>query len=131
MDNNNIFEVASRLKLRFSGVRGNLSIEDLWDLSEQNLNSIYTALAAESRNSEVESLITPNAEDAALTLKKDLVRHVFGVKKAEREARAARAQVREQYQQLLEIKARKQNEELEGLELAELNAKIAELESKL
>jgi len=126
-----IFERASRLKLRFASVRGNLSVEDLWDLSEKQLNSIYTNLAAESRNSEIESLIEPSPEDAAMSLRKDIVRHVFSTKKAEREARAAKAQVREEFQHLLELRARKADEALEGLDLETLDAKIAELESKL
>jgi len=129
MDNNNIFEVASRLKLRFLVTgRGNLAVEDLWDLSEKQLNSIYTELAAESRNSEVESLIEPSVEDKALSLRKDVVRHVFGVKKAERVELAAKAQKRERRARLLEIRARKQDAELEALDLEALDAEIAELE---
>ena len=129
MDNNNIFEVASRLKLRFLVTgRGNLAVEDLWDLSEKQLNSIYTELAAESRNSEVESLIEPSVEDKALSLRKDVVRHVFGVKKAERVELAAKAQKRERRARLLEIRARKQDAELEALDLEALDVEIAELE---
>jgi len=129
MDNNNIFEVASRWKLRFLVTgRGNLAVEDLWDLSEKQLNSIYTELAAESRNSEVESMIEPSVEDKALSLRKDVVRHVFGVKKAERVELAAKAQKRERRARLLEIRARKQDAELEALDLEALDAEIAELE---
>ena len=124
-----IFERASRLKLRFSGVRGNLSAEDLWDLSEKQLNSIYTALAAESRNSEIESLIEPSVEDAALSLRKDIVRHVYGVKKAEREDRVALAQKQKRLERLLEIRARKQDAEMEAIDLEALDAEIAGLRS--
>ena len=125
----NIFETASRNKVRFLVTgRGNLAVEDLWDLSEKQLNSIYTELAAESRNSEVESLIEPSVEDKALSLRKDVVRHVFGVKKAERVELAAKAQKRERRARLLEIRARKQDAELEALDLEALDAEIAELE---
>ena len=38
------FEKASKLKLRFSTNRGELSIEDLWDLSLESLDQIAVAI---------------------------------------------------------------------------------------
>ena len=127
-----IFERASRLKLRFSGVRGNLSAEDLWDLSEQELKGLFRELALASRDDAgVESLEETSTEDAVLTLRKDVVRHVFTTKKEERLDRAVRAEKSRSLQKLLDARARKQDAETDALELTELDAKIAELKGEL
>ena len=127
-----IFMEASRLKLRFSVVGiGTLSVEDLWDLSETQLNGIFMELSAASKNSEVESLLESSGEDKILTLKKDVVRSVFETKKTERGEREAKIRMREEYQGLLNVKARKQDAEREKMSESDLAARLEELREKL
>jgi len=128
----NIFMEASRLKLRFSVVGiGTLSVEDLWDLSEQQLNDVFMDLSKASKMSDVESLLDSSGEDKILTVKKNIVRSVFDVKKAEREERQEKARLREEYKQLLEVMSKKQGAELEKMSESDLAARLEELREKL
>jgi len=127
-----IFMEASRLKLRFSVVGiGTLSVEDLWDLSGSQLNDVFMALSAASKSADVESLLDSSGEDKVLTLKKDIVRFVFDVKKAEQEERQEKARMREEYQQLLDVMAKKQGAEREKMSESDLAARLEELRERL
>jgi len=127
-----IFEKASRLKLRFTVIgRGNLSAEDLWDLTERQLDSIYASLAEYAQKQDVKRLMDANRMDDGVSLRMSLIEHVFNVKKAEREARAAKASMREEFNRLLDIKAKKKDAALEGLSDTELDTKLAEIRETL
>ena len=52
----NIFERATRMSLRFN-FKGLISVEDLWDLSLQDLDSIYKILNSKLKQSSEESLL--------------------------------------------------------------------------
>lgn len=126
-----MFEKASRLKLRFDSTRGQLSIEDLWDIpltsgtGKPNLDDIAKGLHRELRSSkETESFVTPveSGGNDELQLKFDVVKHVIGVRIAERDAAAASAKRRENKQRILEIVAMKEDESLRGKSLEELKA---------
>jgi len=83
----NIFEYATRNKVRFS-FRGLISVEDLWDLSLTNLDSIYKELNKQSKQSEEESLLNiKTQEDELLNVQIDIVKHIVSVKLAEKEER--------------------------------------------
>ena len=62
----NIFEMATRNKFRFP-YKGLISVEDLWDLSHVQLDSIYKNLNKEIKQTQEESLLSAkNSEDAEL-----------------------------------------------------------------
>ena len=44
MTTENLFEMATRSKLRFPSTKGELSVEDLWDLSDKDLDVVYKNL---------------------------------------------------------------------------------------
>lgn len=126
-----MFEKASRLKLRFDTSRGQISVEDLWDLpltsgtSKPNLDDIAKGVHRELRNSaETESFVTPASSTGndELQLKFDVVKHVIDVRVAERNAAADAAKRRENKQRILEIVALKEDESLRGKSLDELRA---------
>lgn len=122
-----MFEQASRLKLRFDH-RGQLSVEDLWDLTERELDSIYKKLNAESKAADEESLMeTRSREDKVLSLKIEVVKHIFSVKSAEKEERRNLAERKAKKERLMELVAKKQDAELEGKTLEELQGMINEL----
>lgn len=124
-----MFEEATRKKLRFS-YKGNISTEDLWDLSVNDLNAIYGVLSKEKKeNNPEDSLITVKTEvNETLELKIGIVKHVFTVKSKELAAKKDAADRRTRKRQLQAILANKQDEELKGKSADELKKLIDELE---
>lgn len=127
MTTKNLFELATRNKIRFP-FKGLISVEDLWDLSLTNLDSVFKVLNAEVKKSEEESLLnTKSKEDEELSNKIEIVKYIVGVKLAEKEAKEDEKKNREMKQRLLAIKAKRQNEALENLSDEDLDRAIAEL----
>lgn len=123
----NIFEIASQMKIRFS-YKGELSPEDLWDLSLKELDIVYKSLASERRNSDEDSLMGGTTkEDKVLALKIDIVRHIFNTKKDDEARRKENAQRKQQKEYLLGILQQKENEELLSKSPEEIRRMIEEL----
>lgn len=118
----NMFEQATREKIRFA-YRGLVTVEDLWDLKESELNVIYMDLAKQLKTNEIESLINP-LEDGELTLKMNIVKHIFTIKKNEALARRNATAIKAKNQKILEIIDRKQNATLEDLDVDELRGML-------
>lgn len=124
----NLFEMATRKKFRFP-FKGTISVEDLWDLSVQNLDTVFKALNAEAKQVKEESLLsTKSTEDAILEAKIEIVKHIVKVKLAEAEERTKTAEKREQKRRLQELIANKQDEELQGKSIDELQAMLASMD---
>lgn len=126
-----MFEKASRLKLRFNTSRGALTVEDLWDLpltsstGKPNLDDIAKSLNREIRDSGVEtSFVDPSATGASAStqLAFDIVKHIIGVRIAERDAATLAAKKRETKAKILQIIAEKQDQALQSKSLEELQA---------
>ena len=124
-----MFEKASKLKLRFS-FKGNITTEDLWDLSINHLDEIYKGLSAIKKTSSSEdSLINNNSSSNTLNdLKIDIVKHIFALKVEEKNKKDLRAARLDQKRQLQAILANKQSEELQGKSIEELSKLINELD---
>lgn len=118
-----MFEKASRLKLRFT-YYGQISVEDLWDLTPKQLDLLYSDLATKKKQLATESLIEPREANSEIDLRIDLVKHVFEVKKAEADARRAAAAQAERRQKILEVMHRKDEEGLLGKSMEELEAML-------
>lgn len=127
MSDINIFEQGTRQNVLFN-FRGLMTIQDLWKLSLQNLNTIAVALYEEIKGQAAISFI----EDAPvanqeLQLKLDIVKRVIEVKKAEKEAAKILADKKAKKQRLLEILNQKQDEALTSMSVEELEKQLAEL----
>lgn len=124
-----MYKKALRTKLRFSTTKGKLTTEDLFDLSLTDLNNLAIDLdkkLSETPRKSFISDITPDTQEDELRF--NIVKDVITLKLVERNAaQNAKAKAAEKAQ-LLEILHRKQNEALENLSVAEIKAKIAELE---
>lgn len=135
MDNNvNIFEQASRLKLRFqTNTNGSLSVDDLWDLpltsrsSRVNLDDIARGLnrLIKQEGDDV-SFVEPasNKQKDDIHLRFEIVKYIINVRVAERRAATEKEERAAKKQQLLEILSRKENAELEGKSVDELRAMV-------
>lgn len=124
-----MFEYATRKRFRFP-FKGLISVEDLWDLSMANLDSIFKTLNALNKveKNEESLMVTKSEEDSELDMKIEIIRYIYGVKKAEADARKDEKERKERKQQLMAIKAKKQNEALENMSVEDIDKMIAELE---
>lgn len=132
--NTNLYKYAAQNKLRFPTRKGNLSVEDLFMLSPEDLDSLYKALTAERKNTSEESLLNAaNPANEALDVRIELVRDVFNTKKAEQAKRVAdranAAKTREKIQNLKNALAAKENEALANKSADELRAMLDELQA--
>lgn len=123
-----MFETAVRGKYRFP-FKGQVTVEDLWDLSPKDLDSIFKVLNAQSKKANEESLLTSkSAIDVVLDTKIEIVRYIVGVKLAEAERAKIAQESREKKQRLAELIADKQDAELREKSVAELQAMMAALD---
>ncbi|HNC58684.1 MAG TPA: hypothetical protein PLP33_24875 [Leptospiraceae bacterium] len=129
----NIFEKASKTRLRFASRQGQLSTEDLWDLSLSSLDTIAKAVNKELKSEQEESFIPdktkrPNATHNALRL--EILKHIIGVKVEESEASTKRAENAAKLARLKELAANKVDEVFAQQSLEEIQKQIAELEAQ-
>lgn len=131
----NIFEYAVRNKLRFASSRGELSVEQLWDVPLRSLNNFdlngiakfaSKALKEISEENFVETSKTPEhtRREAAM----EIIKYIIDAKLAEEKAASTRAAKRQEKEQLLGILAEKQAGKLSELSEKELQKRIAALE---
>lgn len=128
MENEKIFEFATRNKVRFP-YRGVISVEDLWDLSVENLDSIFKALNRQVKQTQEESLLEiKTKEDKLLEIQIAIVKHIVEVKVEEEEKRQKARERKEQKQKIMSIMASKQDEALQNKSLDELKKMLNELD---
>ena len=126
----NMFELATRSKLRIPTPRGNLSVEDLWDLSRGDLDATYRGLAAADKDAATEGLIKtrPTAAQRKIAIALEVVKRVFVVLVAERAEREAAAERKEKRQKIMALIAEKKDEGLKALDVAELEKQLAAMD---
>ena len=120
-----MFDKATRLKLRFSSAKGDLSVEQVWDLSLTALNEMAKGLSRELKAATIddEDFIGNNTSvDSQLQLRFDIVKSIISTKLKERDDSLSAAEKREHNQAILELIKKKQQEELAGKSVEELQA---------
>jgi hypothetical protein len=121
-----IFEQASRKKIRFESVRGQLHVEDLWDLpltskdDRPNLDAIAIELHRKIEAQGTTSFVKTAKKDEILQLKFDIVKHVIEVRQAENEEKTAEAGKRVQREKLDRLIQDAEDKELANLPVDEL-----------
>lgn len=124
----NIFEFATRNKVRFP-FKGMISVEDLWDLSLTNLDSIYKILNKQVKQSEEESLLNTKANvDTELEVQIAIVKHIVSVKLEEKEIAEKAFAKKVQKQKIMSIIATKEDQELQNSSIDELKKMLDELD---
>jgi len=130
----NIFEQATRAKIRFSTPVGMLSVEDLWDLpltstrARANLDDVARLLDAELKSTSSVSFVNDVSEVNAKTkLMFDVVIHIINTKITEAKAAKSAADVREKKQKIMAIIERKQEESLSAASIDDLQQMLASL----
>ena len=127
MNNTNIFEAASKNKYRYP-YKGMITTEDLWDLTQAQLDVIYKALNKGVSEAQVSSLMCKVTEvDAELLNKIEIVKYIFNAKEAEAESRKNDAAKHAKKQRILDILAQKQEDALHNMSEDELKKMLDEL----
>jgi hypothetical protein len=133
----NIFEQASREKLRIPSPRGDLAVEQLWDLpltskSGVSLDSLAVALNSELQNSTPMSFVDRAGSPRAtqLQLQFTVVKHILDVRMAEAEVRRTAAVRTAEASKLREILADRKDSDLRALPAEELEKRLAALEAQ-
>ena len=128
MTTENLFEIATRNKMRFPSTKGELSVEDLWDLSDKDLDVVYKNLKSQEAKSSEESLLDDANVDPKLTAAIGIVRYIFTTKRKEKLAEKERINKKLTQKKYIDALSKKQDEAIEKMSEAELRAMIDSLE---
>lgn len=131
----NIFELAARKKLRFPTNKGDITVEQLWDLPLQSKTLFDLDTVAKTVNSLLKSVTedsfvstTASPVKSQYELQLEIVKHVIATRLAENEAARVKAARAEELQKLTGILADKQDAALKELTPEQIKARIAELQ---
>lgn len=129
-----LFEKAVRAKLRYDTDIGALTTEQLWDLpltsrSRPDLDKVARAVFIELKGLEEASFVEskPNPMKVELELKLDVVKRVIEARLAEKAAAEKAAERAERKRRLLSALAAKEDQELQGMSKADIEAAISAL----
>ena len=128
MTTENLFEMATRSKLRFPSTKGELSVEDLWDLSDKDLDVVYKNLKDQEVKSSEESLLDNANVDPKLTAAIGIVRYIFTTKRKEKLTEKERINKKLKQKKYIDALSKKQDEAIEKMSEEELRAMIDSLE---
>lgn len=127
----NIFEYTTRNKLRFASTRGELTVEQLWDVplrskDDFNLNAVAKAASKALKDASEESFVenTRTALHVRLEATLEVVKHVIEVGLNEEAAAKRRADNKIEREKLLGILAEKQDGKLSALSENELKKRL-------
>ena len=124
----NIFQKASKLKLRFKTQWGNLAVEDLWDLPLQALDNVAKALNKAVKENKEESFIAPqDTVNKALELQLNIVKDIIAARLADIEANQKAAKNKAKKEKIMRIIAAKDEKALEASSMADLRNMLNEL----
>lgn len=122
-----MFEFVLKNKVRFP-YKGLVSVEDLFDLSVRDLDSIFKTLNAQVKKSQEESLLaTKTKEDETLAIQIEIVKHIVQTKLDEAETAKQSKELKEKKQKIMEMIAEKKDEALRNASVEELQAMLANL----
>ena len=130
----NIFEQATRRAIRFESAKGDLSVEQLWDLPLQSRNQFDLDTVAKTVNRQLNAVteesfvsVRENPAKETLSLKLEIVKHIISVKLQEAEEARNRATKASEKEKLLRLLDEKQNEALRALTPEEIQERLKAL----
>lgn len=120
-----MYKEALQKKLRFKTNKGMITTEDLFDLSLQNLNTLAIMLDKKISEAPKKSFIEElPAEENDDELRFSIVKDVINIKLKVRKDNIDKAQADAQKNRILEILAKRNDEELEKKSTEELRAML-------
>ena len=122
-----MYKQASQMKLRFQTGVGLLTVEQLWDLSLSNLSSAIKnvkKILKKTDDDELSFLEDTKVVDVENQLRFDILKDVYLTKKKEVEELRDAANIKAHNQKILQLIADKQEADLKGKTVAELEAML-------
>ena len=128
----NLFERATRQCFRFPSAKGDLTVEQLWDLPLVNksatrdvkadLDTVARTINSELKSMAEESFVStnPNPRKGVLEAQLEIVKHIIAVRLSEAEAAAKRMENIEKRSKLIEALAAKEDQELSQMSKDEI-----------
>ena len=115
-------------KTRFTTSKGNLSLEQLWDLSINELDTLAVSLqdAYDKSNNKKSFIEKKTTKDKNLKLQLDVVLDILQTKMEEAEVSKTKAENKARNQKIREIIAQKQDDALTKMSLKELTGMLTE-----
>lgn len=123
-----LFEQATRKGLRFDIPQGYCSVEDLWDCTLKDLNTLAIKLNKVVKEDEEEDFLKEIPKPLTTTkLEFDVVLHILEVKKAEKQARLDAKENKANKDKLLAALARKEDEAIDNMSEEDIKKAIEAL----
>lgn len=129
-----MYKEATRLKLRFPSNRGELTVEQLWDLSLNSLKNIVKSMYNAKKkftkmDDELSFLegVEDSEEQKLAELRYNIVKDIYTTKANENKEALSTAEKKAKKQQLLEIMQRKREQKFENMSEEELQKEIDSL----
>lgn len=121
-----IYKEASRRKLRFTTIKGQLSVEQLWQLSVTDLDELAVELekAYQKSDSSKSFIKVKTSADKTAKLMFDIVLDVLQTKVEEQENSLKAMETKAHNEKILGLIAKKQEASLEGLSIEELEKQL-------
>jgi len=130
----NLFLLASRKKFRFPSEKGELTVEQLWDIpltsrSGFSVNNIAIEVNRELKSLEEESFVETSKNPRRDTLRAmlELLKIVISVRQEEAQKASAAAERATKRQKIMEAIEAKEKENLESVSLDDLKLQLAAL----
>ena len=130
----NLFMQATREKFRFQSNKGDLSVEQLWDMpltsrTGFDLDTVAKAVNSDLKGANEESFVntTNNPAVSRLQNKLEVVKAIIEIKLVEAEAAKKRAEKAAERQRLMEVLHSKKDQELQGLSVEEIERRLSQL----
>lgn len=129
-----IFKQATKLKLRFSSVRGDLTVEDLWDLpltskSNLSLDGVGKPIQKALRESDEDSLVAvpTTSKNELNSLRLAIIKEIISVKQEENLTKQNQAAIESQKALLKQALASKKVDEINSLSVEEIEKRLASM----
>lgn len=122
-----MYKEASKQRLRFATNKGNLTTEQLWDLSLTDLDNLAVAMEVEHKESGKKSFLTTRSvKDKTAKLRFDIVLDILNTKVEEAEELQKLKDRKERNKKILSIIEEKKDDSLKGKSVKQLEALLDE-----
>lgn len=133
--NVSMYEVCLRKKIRFDTPKGQLSLEQLWDVplrsrDDFNLNTVAKTANKAVKETSEESFVTTRKTTAQTEaeLKLEVVKHVIEVKLDEEDRAERRAENAKRREKLMDALGKKEDATFEGMTEAQIKKELRKLD---